>query len=139
LAGEGFNSSILIPKPIFISPCIDRLNIKEWLKEKHYKDRAATPGMKQSKLFIEEPLEKLSTHLCALHRKQCSLVSGLLTGHCASRHHLCINFLSDTAMCRKCGTEDSNPTLAGHRMKILASAWLQPIYVRRASIKESWL
>jgi hypothetical protein len=125
LAGEGFSSSILSPKPISISPCIDRLNIKEWLKEKHSKDRAATPGMKQSKLFIEEPLDKLSTDLCALDRKQCSLVRGLLTGHCALRHHVRINVLSDTAMCRKCGGEDSNPALAGHRMKILASAWLE--------------
>jgi hypothetical protein len=148
LAGEGFSSSIISPKLISISPCNDRLNIKEWLKEKHSKDRAATPAMRQSKLFIEESSDKLYTHLCSLDRNQCSLVRELPTCHCALRHRLRINVLSDTATCRKCGGEDSSPTLAGHKMKMLASVWLQLIDVRRPSIilkkkkkkkKKNWL
>jgi hypothetical protein len=43
--------------------------------------------------------------------------------------------LSDNAMCRKCGVEESYTALAGHRMRILASAWLGLIDIRRASIK----
>jgi hypothetical protein len=43
-----------------ISPCVDGLKIKEWLKEKHPEHWAATPDMRQSKLLIEALLTKMS-------------------------------------------------------------------------------
>jgi hypothetical protein len=69
---------------------------------------AATSGMRQLKLYIEGPLEELRIYrgLLALNRKQCRLVTGLLTGHCILRCHLCGMGLLGNGLCRKCEQEN---------------------------------
>jgi hypothetical protein len=49
----------------------------------HSKHRAAAPGIRQLKLFIGRPMDRLSTN-----RKQCRQVTGLLMAHCTLRLHL---------------------------------------------------
>jgi hypothetical protein len=44
--------------------------------------------MRQSKLFIEGVSQKMFRYLLALNKKQCILVSGMLSGNCLERHHL---------------------------------------------------
>jgi hypothetical protein len=91
------------------------------------------PGMRQSELFIEGLSEKLSSDLLALGRTGYRLVTGLLTAHCTLRQHLHVMSLLDNAICRKCGQEEESyhivcqcPALAGHKMKIFGSAWVEP-------------
>jgi hypothetical protein len=83
------------------SPYVGRPKIKEWLIKKHSEYWAAALGVRQSKLFIEDPLEKISKDLLASHRKQCRLVTGLLTAHCTLRWQLHVMGLLDNAICRK--------------------------------------
>jgi ribonuclease HI len=62
LARKGLNILLLGPKPAnTILLCADR-------HKKHSKYWAATPGLRQSKLFFEGPSEKLSRHKMALNR-----------------------------------------------------------------------
>jgi hypothetical protein len=81
LATEESSNSFLGPEPsTTISPCVGRLKVKEWLKERHSEHWAAAPGMKQSKHFIGRPSDnKLSRDLMDLDRKQCRPATGLLT------------------------------------------------------------
>jgi hypothetical protein len=82
---------------------ICRLKVEEWLKERRCKCWAAAAGTRQLKLFIEMPLDKLSRDLLALDRKQCRLVTGLLTGH------FTLLWASGKApMCRKCRQEEES-------------------------------
>jgi hypothetical protein len=136
-------SSFFSPKPVIsISPCGGRLTVKEWLKERHSKHWAATPRMRQSKLIIGRPSDKLSRDQMALDRKQCKLVTGL-TDHCTLRQHLHIMGLSESTKCRKCGQEAESsyhilcqcPVLAGHNLEIFGSASLELVDIRRASIR----
>jgi hypothetical protein len=53
--------------------------------------------MRQLKLFIGRPSDKLSGGIMAFARKQCRLVTGLLTGQCTLRWHLHIVGLSESA------------------------------------------
>jgi hypothetical protein len=112
----GFEPAIPIP------PCVSSLKIKEWLTKKHSKYTAATSGMRQSKLFTERPSEKLSRDLLPSDRKQCRLVTGLLTGHCTLREHLHVMCLLDNFTHRKCGQMKESPY---HILSVLASDWTQ--------------
>jgi hypothetical protein len=47
----------------------------------------------------------VSRYLHTLDRKQCMLVTGLLTGHCTLWQYLHSTGLSESAMCRKSGKE----------------------------------
>jgi hypothetical protein len=59
------------PKPAIPVPsCVARLKIKVLLNKMHSKYWAAMPDMRQPKLLIEGPLEKLSRDLVALDRNQ---------------------------------------------------------------------
>jgi hypothetical protein len=83
LASKGSSNPFLGLKPVApISPCVGRVKIKKWLTKVHSEYWAAMPGMRLSKLFIEGPWEKLSRNVLALDRKQRTLVTGLLPGHC---------------------------------------------------------
>jgi hypothetical protein len=64
------------------------VKIKKWQTKIHSEYWAATPGMRLPKLLIEGPLEKLSGNLLALDRKQWTLVTALLFGHCTLIRHL---------------------------------------------------
>jgi hypothetical protein len=56
LARERFNGKFFGPEPaVSISPDVGKFNVKKLLKKSNSKHRAATPGMRQSKLFIGRP------------------------------------------------------------------------------------
>jgi hypothetical protein len=60
LATEGSSSLFLSPKPaISVSPCVGRLRVKEWLKDRHSKHWTPAPSMRQLTLFTERPSDKL--------------------------------------------------------------------------------
>jgi hypothetical protein len=52
--GSSNNPSLDPQLAIPISPLAGRLRIKEWLIKKHSECRAALPGVRKSKLFVEE-------------------------------------------------------------------------------------
>jgi hypothetical protein len=109
LAREGSSSPFLGPEAaILILPCVGRLKVKEWLKETHSKQWATVPSMRQLKLFIGKPSNKLSRDLMAMDKKHCKLVTGLLTGHCTLRQCLHVMGFSESTNCRKCGREEES-------------------------------
>jgi hypothetical protein len=58
---KGSSILFLDPEPaIPISLCAGKLRIKEWLTKQHSEHWVATLGMRELKLFIVMPLEKLS-------------------------------------------------------------------------------
>jgi hypothetical protein len=81
----------------------------------------------------------LSRDLIALDRKQCRLVTGLLTGQCMLRwHQHSTAWTSQKAPCAGRGIlipYTLCPVLAGHRLEIFGSAWLEPRDIKRASIR----
>jgi hypothetical protein len=61
--------------------------------------------------------------------KQCRLVTGMSTGHCTLIQHIHVTGLRESAVCRKCEQEEDSyqgPALAGHRLKIFGSPWVEP-------------
>jgi hypothetical protein len=136
------SNPILGPEPaIPISPRVGRLKIKEQLVRKHSVYLVTTSRIRQSKLFIEGPSEKLFRELMALDRKECRRITGLLNIHCALRWHLRTMGLSDNAIVMTCSQEAGSsyhriynfPILIGHRMKIFGSAFSQQILVRTST------
>jgi hypothetical protein len=130
LARKAYGRLALDPKPVIpFSPCTGRIKIKEWPTEKYLEYWAATPGTRESKLFIEEPSERLSRAILALNRERCTLVTGLVTGHCTLRWHLHFTSLSDNSI-GKCEQEEEfshhilcqHPALEEHKMKIFSFA-----------------
>jgi hypothetical protein len=57
-------------------------------------------------LLPQGPSYTLSRDLMASHRKQCRLVTRLLSGHCALRWHRYVMGLLKSVTCMKCGQED---------------------------------
>jgi hypothetical protein len=50
------SSSFLSLEPAtLIPPCVGRLTVQEWLKERHSEHRVAPPGTRHSKIFIRKP------------------------------------------------------------------------------------
>jgi hypothetical protein len=94
------------------------------------------PDMRQSKLLIEGPLEKMSRDLMTLDRNQY-----ILNGQRTLRPHLHVMSISDNAVHRQCGQEEESsyhilcqcPAVAGSRMEIFGSEWAESIYSSRAS------
>jgi hypothetical protein len=54
-----------------------------------------------------KPAIIISPCVGTLDRKQCRLVTGLVTDHCTFRWHLHIMGLLESTKCRKCGQEES--------------------------------
>jgi hypothetical protein len=69
--------------------------------------RAATPHARQLKLLIRRAFEKLFKVLLTLDKERCTLVTGLITGHCTLRRQLHVT-RSDNAMCGKCGQAEES-------------------------------
>lgn len=133
------NSPFFSPKPpTSISPCVGRVRRKR--QSEHW---AATVDMTWLTLFTESTSHKLPRDLLALDRKQCMLVTGLLTGHCMPRQRQYIMGFSGNATCRKCGQEEKSfyhilcqyPVSAKHRLQIFGSALFEPVNTMRASVR----
>jgi hypothetical protein len=126
LAREGLSSPFLsTEQAISISPCVGRLKVKEWPKERYSKRWAATPGLRQLKLFIGRPSDKQSWNGLGQETMQ--------TGNRAVNWPLYIEMgFSESTKCRKCRQELESsyhilcqcPVLARHRLEIFSSAWL---------------
>jgi hypothetical protein len=82
---------------------------EEWLVKKHSEYLVTTPSMRQLKLLIEEPSENCVRDLLALDRKQCILVTGLLTDHHSLKCLVHVMGLLDNAVFRKCGQKEESP------------------------------
>jgi len=61
---------------------------------------------RQARELISGPDLATEAQLLSFTRTQTKVVCGLLTGHNASRRHLCIMGLGDNPICTKCGTEE---------------------------------
>ena len=91
--------------------------------------------------FIWDPLGANARFL-SFYRTQSRAVSGLLTGHYTLRRHLYLMGLSDSPLCRRCGTEDETPAhilcegeaLASLRHVYLGSFFLEPEDIKSISL-----
>jgi hypothetical protein len=82
----------------------------------------------------------------SLNRTQSRAVTGLLTGHNTLRRHLHLMRLSDSPLCRRCGTEDEISVhilceceaLASLRPAYLGSFFLEPEVIKSISLGAIW-
>jgi hypothetical protein len=75
---EAPSSQFLGPEStISISPCVSSIKIKEWLQERHTAHFLDALDITKSKIFIGRTSDKLPRD-----RKQCRLITGLLTAYC---------------------------------------------------------
>jgi hypothetical protein len=67
LPREISSRTFLDPEPaVSVSPCVGRLKVKEWLRERYSEHWAAAPGMRHSKFFIGRPSGELCWDLMVL-------------------------------------------------------------------------
>jgi hypothetical protein len=131
------------PEPaVSVSPCVvGRLQVKEQL-ERHSKHCAATPGMRQSKLFIGKHSDKLSVPT-GLGQETMQVSNEVVNWPLYTETALTITGLLESNKCKKCGQEEESsyhilcqcPVMAGHKLDIFSSAWLVLTDVRRTSIR----
>jgi hypothetical protein len=88
----------------------------------------------------------VKARLLSFSRLQSRVVTGLLTGHNTLRRHLHLLGLSDSPLCRRCGTEDENSAhilceceaLASLKHAYLGSFFLEPEDINSISLGAIW-
>lgn len=79
------------------------------LRSEHEKSWSLTPGLSQSKTFLEKPTFDRAKTLLNLSRIKLRKLTGLITGHCNLNKHLYNVGLSTDPTCRGCLEEDETP------------------------------
>ena len=110
LAREGSVHYFVGPEP---APGVSRQSIKKkiecWLYKQHMTQWQGLAGtQRQAREWISGPRFAAKTRLLSFNRTQSRVVIGPLTGHNTLRRHLHIVGLSDSPLCRKCGTEETS-------------------------------
>jgi len=135
------------PEPVLPPPwCIAMERYGNWEKAEHKKYWNATPGLRQSKMFIgEELIDAPNSELMALNKNDLRTLIGLYTGHSRLGKHLqTIGVSSDSPMCRLCLEADETAhhilcecdALARLRMEILGNGYPQPDFYHTLPIKD---
>lgn len=108
LARHGAETPLMGPEPACsISIGSVRTEVGRWLHKEQTKAWQAMPEHRSLKKLRILPSRKHTSHLLNLSRKEARRVVGLLTGHCALRHHLHrITVYQGSQLCRWCDMED---------------------------------
>jgi len=84
-----------------------RRRIRLWLVNQQWvwwRDLGDT--QRQARELISRPCQGAKTRFLSFNRAQSRAVTGLLTQHNTLRRHLHLMGLSESPLCRRCGTED---------------------------------
>ena len=101
---------------------------------------------RQARELISVPDLAIRARLLSFNGAQSRIVIGLPTGHKTLTRHLYVMGLSDTPICRKCGTEKETSVhvlceceaLASLRHSYLGSFFLDPENIRKLNIGAIW-
>jgi hypothetical protein len=101
---------------------------------------------RQARGLILGPFLGAKARFLSFNRTQSRAVTGLLTGHNTLRRHLHPIRLSDSPLCRRCGTEDETSAhilceyeaLASHRHVYLGSFFLELEDIKSISLGAIW-
>ena len=105
LARQGSESKFVGPEPFCaVSSCSLKLELKEWEKSQVLLNWESTRIARHAKRFII-PNASITQKLLGFSKKDLSTYTGLITGHCPSRHHLKIIGKTDSDICRFCCNE----------------------------------
>lgn len=108
LAREGSSSPFIGPWPsIPLSRMFFNNTIKKWLLKQHSLYWNRIGKYEQSRLYLREPLPRLTQEILKLSKKHARLVVGVLTGHCTLNKHLNRMGLATSSSCEKCGEEET--------------------------------
>jgi hypothetical protein len=96
LAKKGSEHPFIGPEPACsISERAAKWAIRDCMNRKHQEYWQFTPGQKHAKGCLQEPSGKKTRELLRLNRNQLGQVTGLLTGHCCLKGHVCkLGFLN---------------------------------------------
>lgn len=103
LAREGSLGALYGPEPFCgVSSSALSMELKKWEKQSVGANWHTAPGISQSKRFIVPSVKNTNT-LLKLSKRELSVYTGLLTGHCPSRHFLLKLKKIESEECRFCG------------------------------------
>ena len=103
LARQGSSTEFIGAEPFCgVSTSALKTELKEWEHKTIKENWISSAGLRQSKRFIQ-PDRKKSLSLLSLNKKELSIITGLITGHCPSKHHLLTMGVLDNEICRFCG------------------------------------
>jgi len=108
LARDGSVQRFVGPGPFLgVSRQYIRRQMKSWMEKQHLSLwHGPCSTHRQAQELISGPNLATRTRLLSFSRTQSMVVIGLLTGHNTLRRYLYIMGLSNSPICRKCGTEE---------------------------------
>ena len=138
LAKKGTEMCLVGPDPCCgVSYSCSKGLVRGWLAR--WKDRLwwTTPGLRQSKLFVN-PYAKESGRLLLLAKGELRILSGMLTGHGPLRKHLSRMGIGPGADCRFCLEDEETaehlwidcPAISTQRRQNLGRGWPSPQEIR---------
>jgi hypothetical protein len=148
LARCGSTSRFVRPEPAFGVSRQDLTNrIKRLLVNQHWGWwQSLGDTQRQARELISGPCLGTKARLLSFNRMHFRAVTGFLTGHNTLRRHLHLMGLTDSPLCRKCGTEDETSAhilcrceaLASLRHAYLGSFFLEPENTKNVSLRAIW-
>ena len=124
-----------------------RRRIRRWLVNQHWTWwQGLGDTQRQAPELISGPYLRAKARFLFFNRTQFRAVMCLLTGHNTLRRHLHLMGLSDSPLCRRCGTEDENSAhilcecedLASLKHAYLGSVFLEPEDIKNISLGAIW-
>jgi hypothetical protein len=103
LARQGSSHPPMGPQPALgIFAKVAKEVIRDWMSRKHEEYWQSVRGQRQAKGFLKKPSAKKAGKLLNLSRNQLKILTGLLTGHCHLKGHLCNLGLVNSPECDRC-------------------------------------
>ena len=124
-----------------------RRRIRRWLYNQHWAWwRGLGDTQIQARELISGPGLGVKARLLSFNRIQSKVVPGLLTGHNTLKRHHHLLGLSDSPLCRRCGTENATSAdtlcecevLSTLRHAYLGSFCLEPEGIKSISLGAIW-
>ena len=112
LAKRGAQTPLTGPEPgVGISRSCAKRTIESWELNQHQNRWSQTNGARHSKLMMRAVTTTRTKEILKLKREDLQMVTGLITGHCATKQHLhTLGVINENPRCRFCSIENETAT-----------------------------